>query len=94
MLLAAVGVVAIVLAGFAVVARQDATSSFANAESQRLGAEANVSLFRGESAELAALLAIRGLESQYTPQADGALQRASRSEFSDRIFSFPPGADH
>ncbi len=93
MLLAAVGVVAVVLAGFAVVARQDATSSFANAESQRLGAEANVSLFRGESAELAALLAIRGLESQYTPQADGALQRASRSEFSDRIFSFPPGAD-
>ncbi len=92
-LLAAVGVVAVVLAGFAAVARQDATGSFANAESQRLGAEANVSLFRGESAELAALLAIRGLESQYTPQADGALQRASRYEFSDRILSFPPGAD-
>ncbi|MDP9243718.1 MAG: hypothetical protein M3O77_01380, partial [Chloroflexota bacterium] len=73
MLLATVGVVAVVLAGLAAVARQDATSSFANAESQRLGAEANVSLFRGESAELAALLAIRGLESQYTPQADGAL---------------------
>ncbi len=93
MLLAAVGIVAVALAGFAAVARQDATNSFANAESQRLGAEANVSLYRGESAELAALLAIRGLESQYTPQADGALQRASRYEFSDRIFSFPPGAD-
>jgi WD40 repeat protein/class 3 adenylate cyclase len=93
LLLAAVGVVAVVLAGFAVVARQDAASSFANAESQRLGAEANVSLFRGESAELAALLAIRGIESQYTPQADGALQRASRSQFSDRILSFPPEAD-
>ena len=93
MLLAAVGVVAVTLAGFAAVARQDAASSFANAESQRLGAEANVSLYRGESAELAALLAIRGLESQYTPQADGALQRASRYEFSDRILSFPPGAD-
>jgi class 3 adenylate cyclase len=85
MLLAAVGIVAVALAGFAAVARQDAASSFANAESQRLGAEANVSLYRGESAELAALLAIRGLESQYTPQADGALQRASRYGFSDRI---------
>ena len=41
---------------------QQARDSLANADSQRLGAEANGILQRGESAELAALLAIRGIQ--------------------------------
>ena len=52
---------------------QQARVSLADADSQRLGAEASGILQRGESAELAALLAIRGIQSQYTPQADAAL---------------------
>jgi WD40 repeat protein len=72
---------------------QQARDSLANADSQRLGAEANGILQRGESAELAALLAIRGIESQYTAQADSALQRASRQQFSDRIITLPQRVD-
>lgn len=63
-----------------------AQTNFANAESQRLAAEANGVLQRGESAELAALLAIRGLQAQYSPQADAALQRASRFDYGKRLF--------
>jgi WD40 repeat protein/DNA-binding SARP family transcriptional activator len=70
-----------------------ARDSLANADSQRLGAEANGILQRGESAELAALLAIRGIRSQYTAQADSALQRASRQQFSDRIITTPQRVD-
>ena len=72
---------------------QQARVSLANADSQRLGAEANGILQRGESAELAALLAIRGIQSQYTAQADSALQRASRQQFSDRIITMPQRVD-
>ncbi len=72
---------------------RQAEASFANAESERLGAEANVSLSRGESAELAALLALNGMKAQYTPEADAAVQRTSRYEFADRIFTMPPAVD-
>jgi WD40 repeat protein/DNA-binding SARP family transcriptional activator len=85
-LAAALGVVAFAFG-------QQARSSLANADSQRLGAEANGILQRGESSELAALLAIRGLQAQYTPQADGALQRAARQQFSDRIITMPQRVD-
>ncbi|MBA2265043.1 MAG: hypothetical protein H0W17_01515, partial [Chloroflexi bacterium] len=71
----------------------EAQQNFANAESQRLAAEANTIMQLGESSELAALLAIRGIDAQYTPQADAALQRASRSQFSDRIFTAPSRVD-
>jgi WD40 repeat protein/DNA-binding SARP family transcriptional activator len=70
-----------------------ARDSLANADSQRLGAEASGILQRGESAELAALLAIRGIQAQYTPQADAALQRASRHQFSDRIITLQQRVD-
>ncbi len=70
-----------------------ARDSFGNADSQRLGAEANGILQRGESSELAALLAIRGMQAQYTPQADAALQRASYQQFSDRIITLPQRVD-
>jgi WD40 repeat protein/DNA-binding SARP family transcriptional activator len=84
---------AAVLGVVALVFGQQARVSLANADSQRLGAEANGILQRGESAELAALLAIRGIQSQYTAQADSALQRASRQQFSDRIITTPQRVD-
>ena len=60
-------------------AGRQAEASFANAESQRLAAESSGVLQRGESAERAALLALRGLQIHYTPQADVALRaRQSR----------------
>ena len=48
-------------------AGRQAEASFANAESQRLAAESSGVLQRGESAERAALLALRGLQIHYTP---------------------------
>jgi WD40 repeat protein/DNA-binding SARP family transcriptional activator len=82
-----------VLGAIALAFGAQARDSLANADSQRLGAEANGILQRGESAELAALLAIRGIDAQYTPQADAALQRASRQQFSDRIITLPQRVD-
>jgi WD40 repeat protein/DNA-binding SARP family transcriptional activator len=84
---------AVVLGGVAVAFGQQARLSLAAADSQRLGAEASGLLQRGESAELAALLAIRGIQSQYTPQADAALQRASRQQFSDKIVTIGSRVD-
>ncbi len=69
-------------------ARQ-AQANYANAESQRLAAESSGVLSRGESAELAALLALRGLKAQYTPQADLALQRAAHAYYGEQIFVHP-----
>jgi hypothetical protein len=62
--------------------------SLATADSQRLGAEANGILQRGESAGFAAL-AIRGIQAQYTPQAAPAA--LPRQQFSDRIITLPSG---
>ncbi len=84
---------AAVLGVIALAFGQQARNSLANADSQRLGAEANGILQRGESAELAALLAIQGMQAQYTAQADAALQRASRQQFSDRIVTIPQRVD-
>jgi WD40 repeat protein/serine/threonine protein kinase len=58
-----------------------AESNFARAESQRLAAEANSLLQRHESPELAALLALRGLQTAYTEQAEIALERAARFDY-------------
>lgn len=81
------------IASTAQAASQQAAMSFANAESQRLAAEASSVLQRGESAELAALLALRGLHAQYTGQADAALQRASRIYYGERLFPHPARVD-
>jgi serine/threonine protein kinase/WD40 repeat protein len=61
-----------------------ANRNLARSESQRLAAEASNVLHRGGSPELAALLALRGLDAYYTPQADMALQR-SASVFVDSV---------
>ena len=75
------------LAAVAVRSRSAAITSYNQSESQRLAAEANGALQRGESPELAALLALRGLGAAYSPQADAALQRAARFDFGRRLFS-------
>ena len=81
------------IASTAQAAGQQAAMSFANAESQRLAAEASGVLQRSESAELAALLALRGLQARYTGQADAALQRASRTYYGERLFPHPARVD-
>jgi WD40 repeat protein/class 3 adenylate cyclase len=55
------------------------------ARAQRLGADASQVLLTGREPELAALLALAGLDTGYTAQADGALQRASR-QISGTVF--------
>ncbi|HET9587274.1 MAG TPA: PQQ-binding-like beta-propeller repeat protein, partial [Anaerolineales bacterium] len=70
----------------------DANRNLARSESQRLAAEANYVLQRGGSAELAALLALRGLDAHYTPQADLALQRAAGTYVDSVLIEAPGGA--
>jgi WD40 repeat protein/serine/threonine protein kinase len=67
-------------------ARASSDANFHNAESQRLAAESVNVILRGDSPELAALLAIRGLQAQYSPQADAALVQASRFNYAEQIF--------
>ena len=81
-------VVAVVMAGAAVVlgvqgqqSAAEAEQNFAKAESQRLAGESSTLLQLQGSAELAALLALRGLNADYSPQADMGLQRAARLDF-------------
>ncbi len=80
--LVAVLLVAALISGWFAV---DANRNFARSESQRLAAEATNVLQRGGSPELAALLALRGLGSFYTPQADMALQRAADAYVDSRL---------
>ncbi|MDQ3855204.1 MAG: hypothetical protein M3281_02260, partial [Chloroflexota bacterium] len=82
-------VVVAALAALALVSRSRAVASFNQSESQRLAAESSGVLQRGESAELAALLALRGLRAQYSPQVDMSLQRASRYDYGARLFQAP-----
>jgi WD40 repeat protein/DNA-binding SARP family transcriptional activator len=67
-------------------AQATAESSFQQAESQRLGAE-GVALAQapGGNPELAALLAIRGLQMVYSSQADAALQLALPRLYARRV---------
>ena len=81
-------VVAVAMAGVAIVlglqgqqSAADAKRNFAKAESQRLAGESSTLLQLQGSSELAALLALRGLSADYSPQADMGLQRASRLDF-------------
>jgi WD40 repeat protein len=74
------------LTGIAVNQRGIAEGNFRRAESQRLAAEANGLLLQEGSADLAALLAIRSLNTEYTPQADEALIAASLLEYPIQAF--------
>lgn len=69
--------------------RGQAERNYARAESQRLAAEANIVLEREGSAEVAALLALRGLNADYTLQADVALQRAAAAPMASALIEAP-----
>ncbi len=71
----------------------EAQTNFATAESQRLAGESSTLLQLQGSAELASLLALRGLDAHYSPQADMALQRAGRRDFGLLRMSHPRQVD-
>jgi WD40 repeat protein len=79
-------VVAIGLTAFAYNRQAAAVANLTNSERLRLAAEANIALERGESGNVPALLAIRSLQSGYTPQADAALARALERGFIRQTF--------
>ncbi|CAA9295450.1 MAG: High-affnity carbon uptake protein Hat/HatR [uncultured Chloroflexia bacterium] len=74
-------------------AAQQARDNFAHAESARLAGAANGVLERGESAELAALLAVRGWRAQQSLDSEAALRRAARFYYGERYFPHPDRID-
>jgi WD40 repeat protein/transcriptional regulator with XRE-family HTH domain len=92
-------VVALIMAFTALFFGTQARDAAVNAQTQRriatsrgLAAEANNILQRDGSAELAALLALQGLNAEYTPQADLALQRAAGLYVDSVLIEAPGGA--
>jgi WD40 repeat protein/transcriptional regulator with XRE-family HTH domain len=67
--------------------RQAALDNLQSSEAQRLAAEANRLLSEGRDNETVALLALRSLQFQYTPQGDEALGGAARLNFPVKIFT-------
>ena len=67
--------------------RQTALDNLRSSEAQRLAAEANRLLSEGREYELTALLALRSLQFQYTPQGDEALGSAARLNFPIKVFA-------
>ena len=63
-----------------------AEANLIRAEAQRLAAEANVALKSGASSELVALLALRSLNLQYSPQGDAALAGAAALDYPLQTF--------
>ncbi len=66
-----------------------AESNFKQAEAQRLALEANRLLSGGGNPELIALLSLRSMNTQYTPQGDGALVAAARLDYPEQIIAGP-----
>ncbi|UCC89741.1 MAG: protein kinase [Anaerolineales bacterium] len=66
--------------------QSEAESNLALSESQRLAAEANTIMQSDGNVELAALLSLRAMHTAYTPQADMALQQASKGDYGRRLF--------
>jgi WD40 repeat protein/transcriptional regulator with XRE-family HTH domain len=64
-----------------------AEENFTRAEAQRLAAEANVLLKSNASPELIALLSIRAMNLQYSPQADMALSGAAGLDYPLQVFT-------
>ncbi|GAB4430412.1 MAG: hypothetical protein Kow0031_11260 [Anaerolineae bacterium] len=58
-----------------------AEANFTRAEAQRLAAEANTLVPAGGNAEVIALLAVKSLGTQYSPQGDAALQAAAGLDY-------------
>jgi WD40 repeat protein/class 3 adenylate cyclase len=61
--------------------------SFNRAEAQRLASEANRLLLSGGSSEQIALLSLRSMNMQYTPEGDAALEAAARLDYPVQLFS-------
>jgi len=68
-----------------------AENNFRRAEAQRLAAEANALIQNQDSAELAALLAIRSSRLRYSPQGDTALLNALNLDYPIQIISSTVG---
>ena len=66
---------------------QQAEANFANAEAQRLAALANNLLQQGGNTELIALLSLRSMKTQYTPQGDAALVGAAGLDYPLQVFT-------
>jgi WD40 repeat protein/class 3 adenylate cyclase len=66
---------------------EEAESNFANSEAQRLAALANNLLLSDGNSEQIALLSMRSMNTQYTPQGDAALVAAARLDFPVRLFT-------
>jgi WD40 repeat protein/class 3 adenylate cyclase len=74
-------------AATAVVSEKQAENNLALSDGQRLAAEANLLILESGNSEQAALLSIRSLRNQYTPQGDEALEGAAALDYPLRIFS-------
>ena len=68
-----------------------AEANFIRAEAQRLGAESNVLLKSNARSDLIALLALRSLNLQYSPQGDAALTGAAALDYPLHIFEADGG---
>jgi WD40 repeat protein/class 3 adenylate cyclase len=68
-------------------ARATAVADFAHADALRLAAEANRVMDTGGPSELAGLLSLRSIETEYTPQGDAALEAAARLEYPARYLA-------
>jgi WD40 repeat protein/transcriptional regulator with XRE-family HTH domain len=80
-------VAAIGLSVFALTQRSRAETNLRRSEAQRLAAEANALYQASGDAEIVALLAVRSLGMEYTPQGDAALASAATLEYPRQIFS-------
>ncbi len=93
-IITAVGITAIMLAVLAVffainsnLYAQQAQANFIHAEAQRLATEGINALNANASAEVVALLSIRSIKLQYSPQGDAALLSAIQLNYPERMFS-------
>ncbi len=84
--------------------RQEAQASFTRAEAQRIAGEANQLFLNQGNSEVAALLALRSIKLQYTPQGDQAITEAARTnlplrridtgDLDIRVLTFAPDGIH
>jgi len=81
-----------VIAQTAQVAQAESQSNFTRAEAQRLAAEANALSKSDGSSALIALLNLRSLNIQYSPQAEATLDDAARLNYPRKLFSGHTGA--
>jgi WD40 repeat protein len=87
--LAGAAVVAMALAALALWFGQQAAANLNRSEAQRLAVEASQLLLKGMDPQQAALLALRSLQHEYSPQGDEALEAATRQIYPLATFTVP-----